>query len=132
MLFGLQKTQFNNPHSHVDLWNCGKHLLERCRNFALCCTSRILIFLQNSVLPQISCNFDLSSRCDLMLPTHEIVIPQDNLYVNTWETDFVEFPKSTPNEKITPRSDDVDSIRPSSDDAGQWDRIFTDVDLRSI
>ena len=60
-----------------------------------------------------------------MLPTHEIVIPQDNLYVNTWETDFVEFPKSTPNEKITPRTDDVDSIRPSSDDADVFSPMWT-------
>ena len=53
-------------------------------------------------------------------PDEEILIPQDDLYVITWETVFGDFP--------TPSLHDKDSAH---DHSGYRDQILTDVDLRS-
>ena len=64
-------------------------------------------------------------------PDDEIIIPQDDLYVVTWETNFGEFPDST--EKIInpTRLDTSDTSNGVVDDANSSDEILTDVDLRS-
>ena len=61
----------------------------------------------------------------------EIIIPQDDLYVITWETNFGEFPDS--DEKVTTptRPSAADTSTGLADDASTQDEIFTDVDLRS-
>ena len=86
-------------------------------------------------------------------PDDEIIIPQDDLYVITWDTNFGEFPNSTEEtaiptcrEALDTSNDyanntrapdeiftdvDVTSTGPQENDARAPDEIFTDVDLRS-
>ena len=64
-------------------------------------------------------------------PNDEIIIPQDDLYVITWETNFREFPESTAEVTIPTRSVAADTSNGTLVDACPPDEIFTDVDLRS-
>ena len=84
---------------------------------------------------------------DNLQPDDEIIIPQDDLYVITWETNFGEFPNSTEENTIptcreardasndyvndagAPREND--GTGPQENDVRAPDEIFTDVDLRS-
>ena len=61
----------------------------------------------------------------------KIVIPQDDLYVITWDTNFEEL--TTSNEEITvpTRLDTADNPNSFADHTNPPDEIFTDVDLRS-
>ena len=64
-------------------------------------------------------------------PDDEIVIPQDDLYVITWETNFGEFPNSAdettlPTSQVGPRH-----FNDPGNDVLVPDEILTDVDLRS-
>ena len=52
----------------------------------------------------------------------DIVIPQDELYIISWETEFDDFPTHS---DLTNTSDDPPV------DSGHQDAIFTDLDLRS-
>ena len=64
-------------------------------------------------------------------PDDEIIIPQDDLYVITWETDFGEFPNSAEKTTIPTNLDHNNtSNSPVSNDRSP-DEIFTDEDLRS-
>ena len=64
-------------------------------------------------------------------PDDEIIIPQDDLYVITWETNSGEFPDST-EEVIDPtRLATADTSHGIVDDASSPDEVFTEVDLRS-
>ena len=64
-------------------------------------------------------------------PDDEIIIPQDDLYVITWETNFGEFPNSTEEVTIPTSRDTLDTSNDVVNDASRPDEIFTDVDLRS-
>ena len=64
-------------------------------------------------------------------PDDEIVIPQDDLYVITWETNFGEFPNSNAEVTISTRLDATDNSNSLEDDACPPDENFTEVDLRS-
>ena len=64
-------------------------------------------------------------------PDDEIIIPQDDLYVITWETNFGEFPDSDEKVTIPTRTSAADTSTGLADDASTPDEIFTDVDLRS-
>ena len=64
-------------------------------------------------------------------PDDEIIIPQDDLYVITWETNFGEFPDSDEKAIIPTRPTAADTSTGLADDASTPDEIFTDVDLRS-
>ena len=58
-------------------------------------------------------------------------MPQDDLYVITWETNFGEFPNWT-EEKTNPTCREArDASNNYVNDAGAPDGIFTDVDFRS-
>ena len=60
-----------------------------------------------------------------------IVIPQDDLYVITWETNFGDFEsgrRNATNELPTERAENTSD---AADIAEQPDQILTDVDLRS-
>ena len=64
-------------------------------------------------------------------PDDEIVIPQDDLNVITWETNFGDFEsgrRNTTNELPTERAENTSD---AADIAEQPDHILTDVDLRS-
>ena len=61
----------------------------------------------------------------------EIIIPQEDLYVITWETNFGEFPDSDEKVTIATRPSAADTSTGLVDDASTPDEIFTDVDLRS-
>ena len=64
-------------------------------------------------------------------PDDEIVIPQDDLYVITWETNFGDFEsgrRNATNELPTERAENTSD---AADIAEQPDQILTDVDLRS-
>ena len=50
-------------------------------------------------------------------------MPQDNLYVVIWETDFEDF--------LNPTFVETDSTGREHDQSGQQDRVLTDVDFRS-
>ena len=64
-------------------------------------------------------------------PDDEIIIPQDDLYVITLETNFGEFPDST-EEVINPtRLDTADASHGIVDNASSPDEVFTNVDFRS-
>ena len=56
-------------------------------------------------------------------PDDGIVIPQDDLYVITWETDFRKFPAPSLQDETSPDS--------AHDPSGHRDQILTDVDLGS-
>ena len=64
-------------------------------------------------------------------PEDEIISPQDDLYVITWETNFGEFPDSDEKVTIPTRPSAADTSTGLADDASTPDEIFTDVDLRS-
>ena len=64
-------------------------------------------------------------------PDDEIIIPQDDLYVITWETNFGEFPNPTDEITIPTRLDVTDTPNGLVDDATKPGKIFTDVDVRS-
>ena len=63
-------------------------------------------------------------------PDDEIIIPQDDLYVITWETNFGEFPDSTEENANPTRLDTADTPNGFVDNTSPPDEIFTDVDLR--
>ena len=56
-------------------------------------------------------------------PDDGIVIPQDDLYVITWETEFGDFPAPSLQDEVSPDS--------AHDPSGHRDQILTDVDLGS-
>ena len=64
-------------------------------------------------------------------PDDEIVIPQDDLYVITWETNFGEFPNPTEENTIPTNREALDTSNDCADNAGPRDEIFTDVDITS-
>ena len=64
-------------------------------------------------------------------PDDEIIIPQDDLYVITWETSFGDFPDPTAETANPTRLDTTDTPNSFVDNTSQPDEIFTDVDLRS-
>ena len=64
-------------------------------------------------------------------PDDEIIIPQDDLYVITWETNFGEFPDPDEKAIIPTRPSAADTSTGLADDASTPDEIFTDADLRS-
>ena len=64
-------------------------------------------------------------------PDDEIIIPQDDLYVITWETNFGEFPDSDEKAIIPTRPSAADTSTGLADGASTPNEIFTDVDLRS-
>ena len=66
-----------------------------------------------------------------LLPIDEIIIPQDDLYFITWETNFGEFPSSTEEIAIPTSRDGLSTSNDPINDAMAPDEIFTDVDLRS-
>ena len=79
----------------------------------------------NTVLQEISQEGHLQ-------PDDEIIIPQDDLYVITWETNFGEFPNS--NEKITipSRLGAADKSNCLGDDTSPPGETFTDMDLLQL
>ena len=64
-------------------------------------------------------------------PDDEINIPQDDLYVITWETNFGEFPNSTEENSIPTRREALDTSNDYINEDRPPDEIFTDVDIRS-
>ena len=62
-------------------------------------------------------------------PDDEIIIPQDDLYVITWETNFGEFPNSTEENTIPTCREALNTFNDSVNETR--DKIFTDVDFRS-
>ena len=61
----------------------------------------------------------------------EIIIPQDDLYVITLDTNFAEFPNSTEENTIPTCREALDTSNDYVNDARAPDEIFTDVDFRS-
>ena len=68
---------------------------------------------------------------DILQPDDEIIIPQDNLYVITWETNFGEFPNSTENNTIPTNRDAQDTSNDYVNDDRAPNEILADVDFRS-
>ena len=66
-----------------------------------------------------------------MQPDDETFIPQDDLYVITWEPIFGEFPNSTEEATIRTSRNGLDTSNDLVSDASAPDENFTDVDLRS-
>ena len=66
-----------------------------------------------------------------MRPDDEIIIPQDDLYVITWETNFGEFPNITEENTIPTHREALDISNDNVNEATAPDEIFTDVDFRS-
>ena len=64
-------------------------------------------------------------------PDDEIILPQDDLQVITWETNFGEFPNSADTHAIPMCQDDLDNSSTRDNDTATHDEIFTDVDLTS-
>ena len=64
-------------------------------------------------------------------PADEFIIPQDDLYVITWETNFGDFPDPEEKAIIPTRPSAADTSTSLADDASTPDEIFADVDLRS-
>ena len=62
---------------------------------------------------------------------HRIIIPQDDLYVITWETNFGEFPNFTKKTTISTNLDATDTSNGPVNDDSPPGGIFTDVDLES-
>ena len=60
-----------------------------------------------------------------------MIIPQDDLYVITWETNFGEFPDPTAETANPTRLDTADTPNSFVDNTSPPDEIFIDVDLRS-
>ena len=66
-----------------------------------------------------------------MQPDDESIIPQDDLYVITWETNFGEFPKSAEETTIPMSRDGLGNSNDLVNDVSAPDESFTDVELRS-
>ena len=64
-----------------------------------------------------------------MQPDDESIIPQDDLYVLTWETKFGDFPNSTKEITIPTLLDVTDTPNGVVDDATSPGENFTNVDL---
>ena len=64
-------------------------------------------------------------------PDDEIVIPEDDLYVITWETNFGEFPNSADETTLPTSQEGPRHFNDPGNDVLVPDEIFTDVDLRS-
>ena len=64
-------------------------------------------------------------------PDDEIIIPQDDLYVITWETDFGEFPNSAEKTTIPTNLDHNNTSNSPVSNDRLPDEIFTDADLGS-
>ena len=64
-------------------------------------------------------------------PDDEFVIPQDDFYVITWETNFGEFPNLNEGNMIPTRIDSADTYNSLGEDASPAGEILTDVNLRS-
>ena len=64
-------------------------------------------------------------------PDDEIIIPQDDLYVITWETNFGEFPNFAEKTTFPTNLDATDASNDLADVDNPPDEIFTDVDLGS-
>ena len=61
----------------------------------------------------------------------EIVIPQDDLYVITWETNFGDFESGRRNATYELPTERSENTSDAANEAEQPDQILTDVDLRS-
>ena len=70
-------------------------------------------------------------RSEGNLQPDEIIIPQDDLYVITWETNFGEFPNFSDTNAIPTRQDGLGNSSNLDSDTITQDEIFTDVDLTS-
>ena len=64
-------------------------------------------------------------------PDDEIIIPQDDLYVVTWETNFGDFPNLDENSKNNTRLDDTDTTTGLAQADSSPDEILTGTDLES-
>ena len=64
-------------------------------------------------------------------PDDEIIIPQDDLYVITWETNFGEFPNFAEKTTFPTNLDATDASNDLADVDNPPGEIFTDVDLGS-
>ena len=64
-------------------------------------------------------------------PDDESIIPQDDLYVITWETNFGEFPNITEENTIPTHREALDTSYDNVNEARAPDETFTDVDFRS-
>ena len=64
-------------------------------------------------------------------PDEEIVIPQDNLYVITWETNFGDLQADHRNETYDQNDDRTTNSSDATEAVEQPGQILTDVDLRS-
>ena len=64
-------------------------------------------------------------------PDEEIVIPQDDFYVITWETNFGDFESGRRNETHELPSERAEITNDAADNAEQPDQILTEVGLRS-
>ena len=64
-------------------------------------------------------------------PDDEIIIPQDDLYVITWDTNFGEFPNSTEETAIPTCREALDTSNDYANNTRAPDEIFTDVDVTS-
>ena len=64
-------------------------------------------------------------------PDDEIIIPQDDLYVITWETNFGDFPDSTGENTFPTCRETLDASNDHDNAARAPDETFSDVDLRS-
>ena len=64
-------------------------------------------------------------------PDDEIIIPQDDLYVITWDTNFGEFPNSTEENAIPTCREALDTSNDYANNTRTPDEIFTDVDVGS-
>ena len=64
-------------------------------------------------------------------PDDEIVIPQDDLYVITWETNFGDFQSGRRNATYEQSTERAENTNDAAADFEQPDQILTDVDLRS-
>ena len=64
-------------------------------------------------------------------PDDEIIIPQDDLYVITWETNFREFPNFAEKTTFPTNLDATDASNDLADVDNPPGEIFTDVDLGS-
>ena len=66
-----------------------------------------------------------------MHPDDEIILPQDDLHVITWETNFGEFPNSTEENTIPTCREALDTSNDSVNETRAPDEIFTDVEFRA-
>ena len=66
-----------------------------------------------------------------MQPGDKIVIPQDDLYVFTWETSFGDFQSDHRSETHNQQNERAEINSDAAETVEQPDQILTDVDLRS-